>query len=270
MRTLFCLAVVMALTAATGQAHYNMLLPATAFGKKGEPVEITYQWGHPFEHQLFDAPKPERLEVRDPNGKKTDLTGSLEKVQVTDEGGKKVTAYRLRFTPIERGDYVFLLHTPPIWMEEEGEFYQDTVKVVLHVQAQKGWDSPVRDVFEWEPLTRPYGLLPDSVYQARIRTSLQLKDERGVGKGPELQLAGALVEVERYNEERPQVLPPDEFITRTTKTDPAGVVTTTLFEPGWWSLTTSGLAGMRDHDGKPRPVRRRSTLWVHVSPKAGR
>ena len=47
---------------------------------------------------------------------------------------------RFRFTPESRGDYVLVLQTPPIWMEEEGEFFQDTVKVILHVQAQKGWD----------------------------------------------------------------------------------------------------------------------------------
>ena len=56
--------------------------------------------------------------------------------------GKKVTAYRLRFTPPQRGDFVFVLETPPIWMEEEEEFFQDTVKVVLHVKTQNGWDAP--------------------------------------------------------------------------------------------------------------------------------
>ncbi len=40
-------------------AHYNMLLPEKWAAKKDEPVPFTYQWGHPFEHQLFDAPAPE-------------------------------------------------------------------------------------------------------------------------------------------------------------------------------------------------------------------
>ena len=30
----------------------------TARVKKGEAVTVLYQWGHPFEHQLFDAPSP--------------------------------------------------------------------------------------------------------------------------------------------------------------------------------------------------------------------
>ena len=43
---------------APGQAHYNMLVPETAAAKRGDTVTFTYLWGHPFEHQLFDAPSP--------------------------------------------------------------------------------------------------------------------------------------------------------------------------------------------------------------------
>ena len=45
----------LARAASCGQAHYNMLLPSSSWAKKGEVVTFTYQWGHPFEHQLFDA-----------------------------------------------------------------------------------------------------------------------------------------------------------------------------------------------------------------------
>jgi cobalt/nickel transport protein len=257
MRTLFCLATLTALTAGTAaRGHYNMLLPQTASAKKGEAVSFTYQWGHPFEHELFSAPKPEKLEVLSPDGKRTDLTGSLQGTEVEQKEGKRTTAWRFTFTPPERGDYVFLLQTPPIWMEEDGEFYQDTVKVVLHVQAQKGWDAGVGgNGLEWYPLTRPYGLPAGTVFQARIHSG---------GVPGQWTRPGALVEVERYNETRPKELPPDEFITRTLKTDPQGVATTTLPEPGWWCITTSRPGGMREHDGKQRPVRQRSSLWVQV------
>src|SRR4051794_27670748 len=100
--------------ASAAPAHFNMLLPQSAAGKKGEPVTLTYQWGHPFEHQLFDAPAPESVVVLGPDGEKTDLTKSLEQVALPG-GEKKVTAYRLKFTPPQRGDYVFVLRTPPIW-----------------------------------------------------------------------------------------------------------------------------------------------------------
>src|SRR5262249_29163456 len=145
-------------------AHYNMLLPQSASAKKGEAVTFSYQWGHPFEHQLFDAPEPVSVVVTSPDGKKTDLTKSLTKTTIPGTEGKKAAAFQFKFTPEQRGDYVFLLQTPPMFMEEDGEFLQDVVKVVLHVQAQKGWDAPVRGEFEVMPLTRPYGLQPGMVF----------------------------------------------------------------------------------------------------------
>ena len=71
--------VLLALLAPTVRAHYNMLLPNQASVKKGQPVTFRYQWGHPFEHQLFNAPKPRRVWVMAPDGKKTTLTGALAK-----------------------------------------------------------------------------------------------------------------------------------------------------------------------------------------------
>jgi cobalt/nickel transport protein len=236
---------------ATASAHFNMLLPPTASARKGEALTLTYQWGHPFEHQLFDAPHPQSLIVLAPDGKKTELRDKLERIARKSEG-KQVQAYRLRFTPELRGDYVFVLQTPPIWMEEDEEFLQDRVKVVLHVQVQKGWDAALQE-FEFLPLTRPYGLFAGTVFQARMpRPQAGAVEQTG------------LVEIERYNPEPPKKLPPDEQITRTVKLDPNGVATTTLDEPGWWSLTISQANGTRLRNGKAYPLRRRSTLWVFV------
>ena len=256
--------------AATGSAHFNMLLPPTASARKGDALTLTYQWGHPFEHQLFDAPQPQSLIVLAPDGKKTELTDKLEKT-TRKSADKDVTAYQLRFTPEQRGDHVFVLQTPPIWMEEDGEFLQDIVKVVLHVQAQNGWDAASREDFEFVPLTRPYGLRPGMVFQAQIRAGDEVRsvDPARAGGDYKLQtpvkpLAGSLVEVERYNVKPPKKLPPDEHITGTVKTDPNGVITTTLTQPGWWCLSTARAGGKREKDGKVFPLRHRSTFWVFV------
>jgi uncharacterized GH25 family protein len=270
------------LSAPLARAHFNMLLPQAASIKKGEAVTVDYQWGHPFEHQLFDAPKPDLVFAVAPDGSHIDLTDSVEKVSVP-AGDKKATAYRFRFTPQQRGDYVLVLLTPAIWMEEEQEFWQDAVKVVLHVQAQRGWDAPAllhgenvygfrghtwaSDVFlEFVPLTRPYGLRPGMVFQAR---ALKLPPPVVIGAPPTPPpAADTLVEIERYNPAPPKQLPPDEDITRTAKTDPNGVVTGTLAEPGWWCLTAGRGGGKRERGGKDYPVRQRTTLWVFVDEKA--
>ena len=243
------------LSCGSAAAHFNMLLPQSASAKKGETQSILYQWGHPFEHQLFDAPQPQSLIVRAPDGKRLDLTDKLEKTS-RKTGDKDTTVFQLRFTPELRGDYVFLLRTPPIWMEEEGEFFEDTVKTVLHVQVQKGWDT-TEDEFELAPLTRPYGLQPAMTYQARIAL------RRGESLGDL-----SLVEIEHYNGTPPKQLPADEQITRSVKLDPNGVATTTLTEAGWWSLTVSRRKGTRMREGKSYPVRQRSTLWVFVDEPA--
>jgi cobalt/nickel transport protein len=231
-----------------------MLLPQAASVKKGQAVTVVCLWGHPFEHQLFDASPPRSLLVIAPDGKKSDLTKALQAVAVAAEGKKKVSAYKLRFTPKERGDFVFILNTDPVWMEAEKVFFQDTVRVVLHVEDQDGWDQSAGQAFELVPLTRPYGLLAGMVFQAQALAAAK-------------PLPGTLVEIERYNPTPPRELPPDEHITRTAKTDPNGVVTYTLPEAGWWALTAQRPGGKKNHKGKAYPVRRRTTLWVYVDAK---
>jgi cobalt/nickel transport protein len=257
MRSSLCLLLGLA-CACPSAAHYNMLLPDSASARKGAAVTLTYQWGHPFEHELFDAPRPTSLQVVTPDGKQTDLLDSLEKSS-RKAGAKEVVVYQLKFTPQMRGDHVFLLRTPPLWMEEEGEFLEDVVKVVLHVQAQKGWERQASPDFEIEPLTRPYGLQAGMVFQARLSTSRP--QQRAMQLRP---LAGTLVEVEHYNPQPPAQMPPDEHITYTARTGPDGVVTTTLTAPGWWGLTAAQPGPNRMHGDKLRPGRKRSTLWVFV------
>src|SRR6266851_7704339 len=85
--------------ASSAAAHYNMLLPDKHSIKKGEEVTFTYQWGHPYEHQLFDAPKPAHVYVLSPDGKKTDLTKKLEAAKAPAGDKKEVTVYRFHFQP---------------------------------------------------------------------------------------------------------------------------------------------------------------------------
>jgi cobalt/nickel transport protein len=261
MRRFVLVILVAAASGFTAEAHFTMLLPQTPAAKKDEPVTIIYQWGHPFEHQLFDAPPPDRLQVISPGGKSRVLTKSLEKIQVKG-AGKDVTAYRLRFTPEDRGDYTFILNTPPIWMAEDREFLQDTVKVVVHVQAQKGWDVSDDEHFQIVPLTRPYGLHAGMVFQARV-----LDQPRTFGM-PLVSQAGLPVFIERFNSQPPKPPPADELITFMSKTDPNGVVTCTLPTAGWWCIAAQRDGGRRPYKGKDYPVRQRVILWIYVNEAA--
>jgi cobalt/nickel transport protein len=255
LRLLLALAA-LGVTFSPAPAHYNIFLPEKHSVRRGETVTLLYQWGHPFEHQLFNAPAPEKVFVVAPDGTITDVTKQLENVIAVTASGDRVTAYRLRFTAAQRGDYVFILNTVPIWMPEDQLFFQDSVKVVLHVQAQRGWDAAAEVPFQLTPLTRPYGLLPNMVFQAQVQ-SQRLSNQT---KEP----APFLVEIEHYNPSPPATLPPDEQITRTVKTDPNNVMSCTLTDPGWWCITAQRNGGQRQHEGKSYPVRERATFWVYV------
>lgn len=249
----FAIAAVL-LGAGAGAAHYHMLLPDPTAAARDQPVRVLYQWGHPFEHELFDADPPERVVVLAPDGTRTDATATLEKTTVPAAGGKTVAAYRFPLTPAGRGDYTLVATSPPVWLDDEKVFLRDTVKVVVHARTQNGWDRPAGEGFELVPLTRPYGLEPGTVFQAQALA----------GGRP---LAGAEVEVERYNPTPPKNLPPDEHVTRRVKTDPNGVATCTLADPGWWCVASRRDGGKRDRDGKAYPVRERAIFWVFVDAK---
>jgi cobalt/nickel transport protein len=236
-------------------AHYHMLLPQAPAGERDKPISIVFQWGHPFEHELFDAVAPVGAVVVAPDGAKIDIGKSMEKIAVPAAQDKKATAYRLAFTPAQRGDFTVVAVAPMTWIEDEKEFWHDTVKVVYHVQTQKGWDQQTRQEFELVPLTRPYGLQAGMVFQAQAFAG---------GKA----VPGAMVEIERYNAVAPKNLPDDEQITRRVKTDPNGVLTCTLTDAGWWCINAQRDGGQCEHDGKMYPVRQRTSFWVYVDGSA--
>ena len=242
------------------RGHYHMLLPDKHSSKKDQEAAFTYQFGHPFEHQPVrrgcsgesDRPWPGR-QANQPDEEARKGACSI------GDKGKKVTGYRFTYKPDQRGDYVFVAVSPRIWMEEDKDFIQDTVKVVLHVQAQKGWDGHAGKL-ELVPLTRPYGLVPGMVFQAEMVDLV-----RAFKVGAAHPLAHALAEVELYNPKPPEKLPPEEHITRTVKLDRQAKLVTTLTDPGWWSLTVTSPHGeAHEAGGKKGQVRFRSTMWVFV------
>jgi cobalt/nickel transport protein len=255
----------------TASAHYHILLPDKPAADRDSTVNFTLRFGHPFEHQVFACERPTNVVVVAPDGKAADLTTKVHHFEETGADQKPVPAYRWSFTPGQRGDHVLLVRCEPEWLADEKTFLEDTVKVVLHVQTQNGWDAVAGDGMELVPLTRPYGLQPGTVFQVMVRGSAKARprpEELIILPGSEPQApTGVLVEIERYNQLPPKQLPSGEHITRAVKTDPNGVATMTLPEPGWWAITAVRDGGTRMREGQRYPVKARSTLWVHVDDK---
>src|SRR5438093_1011066 len=77
-------------------AHYHILLPQSASAARDKPVAFVVQFGHPFEHQLFDTSKPESLGVILPDGKTVDLIDRLQKGTMKNSEQKDVGVYRFQ------------------------------------------------------------------------------------------------------------------------------------------------------------------------------
>ncbi|MBL8864267.1 MAG: DUF4198 domain-containing protein [Planctomycetia bacterium] len=249
-----CAAVVVCFLATReSQAHYHVLLPDKTDVAAGEEVKWTFRFGHPFEHEFFDASAPAAVYVVHPDGTRTDLTKSIEKYTFAGSGGKMVAGYRFAFAPPKRGDYTLVAVAPAVTVQGEDLPLKDVVKCVLHVRTQNGWDQRVVDAktapIELSPLTRPYGLMPGATVQVEAETAAAERKP----------IVRCEIEIEKYNSAPPKALPPDEFVTRTARTDRAGSASVTLLESGWWAITAN------HDDGK---VRHRSTFWMLVSEPA--
>lgn len=235
------------------QAHYHVLLPDKSDVAAGDEVKWSYRFGHPFEHEFFDASAPAAVYVVHPDGTRTDLTKTIEKYTFAGSAGKMVAGYRFAFTPPKRGDFTVVAVAPAVTLQGEDLPLKDVAKCVLHVRTQNGWDQRAVDEktapVELSPLTRPYGLSPGSTVQMEVETTTA--ERKPIGR--------CEIEIEKYNSAPPKALPPDEFVTRTARTDRAGSASVTLLESGWWAITAN------HDDGK---VRHRSTFWMLVSEPA--
>src|SRR5476651_2380482 len=108
MRQIWAGLVVLIVCATTSVAHYNMLIPDKAWANKGDKVTFTYQFGHPFEHELFAAPDPIAAVVILPDGK-TQKIDKLTKIALKGADGKKATGYNFVYVPEMRGDHTVIL-----------------------------------------------------------------------------------------------------------------------------------------------------------------
>jgi cobalt/nickel transport protein len=233
------------------EAHFSILLPDGPAARRGQEVTVRYMKGHPYECQLIDTYGPQRVQLLLPDGRgRVEL--KAEPRSVVNPAGGKVTIQSITARPAERGDHLVLLTTPMEFDEHAGGFLQDEVKLILRVQATRGWANAAGTPIEIIPLTRPYGLEPGFAFKGQAR----------LGGKP---LADAEVQIEPWHAEPPREIPADDaFVTQVVRTDINGYFICTLSRPGWWGMSALAEDGRREKDGRQWPVIRRATLWVQV------
>jgi len=216
-------------------AHFTMALPGKTLSPTaddfmaslGEKKTIWILWGHPYEHILFDCPKPDVF-IRDPDGKVKTLSPNSINIE-----GKK--AWEVSFRTVKRGDYI-------LYIDLKAEEHQtlDHLKTVIHCDGEvwRGWNAKTGQEIEIIPYTRPYGLEEGFVFTGKALYE---------GKA----MANSIVEIEKYHpkEAAEKIVPqaeekfqpnPSCMYTRLVVTNDNGEFCFTLDEPGVWYIGAYG------------------------------
>lgn len=223
------------IAAGIANAHFTMVFPDKTLRPTaddfmvdlGETKTLWILWGHPYEHIIFDCPKP-AIWVRGPEGK----TEKLSPHKITVEG-KRV--WEVSFTAEKRGDYIVYVDL----QAKEHETF-DHLKTIIHCDGEvwKGWNASTGQKAEIIPYTRPYGLEEGFVFSGRAIYKGKVMKDR-------------IVEIEKYHpkniaekivaEAEKKFQPnPSCMYTRVTTTNNNGEFCFTLDESGIWYIAAYG------------------------------
>ena len=238
--------------ATPASAHFQMLIPSDDMVSTPSErmVRLEIKFWHPFEGHGMSIDSPTQFGVHFA-GKNIDLRDKLQPHEFIDRGGKNRQGFEASYDITKPGDYIFYVVPKPYWEPSEERYIIHYTKVVVDAFGlEKGWDDPVGLKTEIIPLTRPYGLYTNNVFQGIVKLN---------GKPAPF----SRVEVEFYNEGGLLKAPDDPMITQVVKTDANGVFTYAMPKAGWWGFAALHIDKKKmEHDGKRYPVELGALIWV--------
>jgi cobalt/nickel transport protein len=255
-RTSLALACLMGpvLAAGTAQAHFQMIVPSDDMVKQDESrtIDLDLLFWHPFEGIGMNMVKPEKFGVV-AQGEDHDLLSNLKAGKTQDREGNHFTTFTADYSFKRPGDHIFYVEPQPYWEPAEESFIVHYTKVVVNgFGMEAGWDEEIGLKTEIVPLTRPYGLWTNNVFQGIVKVNGE-------------PVPYSEVEVEYYAQDAGIEPPADPMITQVVKADENGVFTYAMPKQGWW-----GFAALNEdektmkHEGKDYPVEIGAVLWVHT------
>ena len=245
-------AIILAVSTSIAQAHFQMIVPSDDMVKQTESrsLNLDLLFWHPLEGIGMNMVKPTKFGVL-AQGKNQNLLPSLQAATKKDIEGNKMNTFKARYKFKRPGDHIFYVEPKPYWEEAEESFIIHYTKVVVNgFGMEEGWDEELGLKTEIVPLTRPYGLWTNNVFQGVIKVN---------GKP----VPFSEVEVEYFDNGKSIKPPADPMITQVVKADANGVFTYAMPKAGWW-----GFAALNEddktmqHDGKDYPVEIGAVLWV--------
>ncbi len=253
-RVLAILLGAMAGVSSPAMAHYQLLIPSddVVTHEERRAVDLEIRFTHPFEDLGVPMAKPRRVGVW-VAGRDQDLLPRLQPVQVRDRQGELLPAYTLRYKFRKPGDHIFYVVPEVFWDEAEEIFLVQYTKVVVNTFGlEEGWDRELGLEAEIVPLTRPYGLWTNNVFQGVVKLN---------GKP----VPFARVVVEYYNQDGSARAPADPFITQVVKADANGVFTYAMPRAGWWGFSALvDQSRTMEHKGKAYPLHVGAIIWVRA------
>lgn len=226
-------------------------------------VDILFSMMIPHRHAALDMDRPQMFAalVYPPNDsvetgadtpKRVDLLSDVEEIRYLD---KKAWGANVALdTP---GLYQFITDAKPWWDDEKKIFRQQHVKVMVPVLGvSNGWNIPAGQIFEIQPLTRPFGLAAPAFFSGRV-----LLDGKPY--------ADAQVYMGRINTGN-EANPTHWHSRLEAVCDASGQFGFVLNQPGWWYCeAVKPGAPLKGADGEMKPVERAAILWLYVDPPAG-
>jgi cobalt/nickel transport protein len=244
----FFVVVLFLMTSLPAWAHYGMVIPSDSMVMQDDSrtISVRLSFSHPFELVGMELVKPKVFDVF-AGGKKQDLLGSIQKIQVMGH-----SAWQAAYAVKRPGIYVFVMEPEPYWEPAEDSFIIHYTKTVVTAFGDdEGWGEEIGLKTEIVPLSKPFGLYAGNVFQGIVKIDGQ-------------PVPFAEVEVEYYNTDKKYTAPTDYMITQTIKADGNGVFTYAAPVSGWWGFAALNTADFKlPHQGEQKDVELGAVIWVY-------
>ncbi len=234
--------------ALNANAHFQLLIPnKDMVDDITKPIGVDVIFSHPMNMgPIMKMKKPVQMGIQFQN-KKTNLLDKLQSYEINDK-----TYFKIEYKFTEPGDYIFYIEPSPYWEPSEEKMIIHYTKVIVDVMEYgEGWDNMIGFPVEIEPLTRPYSLYRNNMFQGIVKKN---------GKP----VPFAEIEVEYYNKDKKYKVPNDTYTTQVIKSDINGVFSYVMPKAGWWGFAAliEGDKKIKNPDGKNVDVELGALIWI--------
>ena len=238
----------LSILAFTVNAHFQLLLPEKDIVDDiSVPIAVKAIFTHPMDMgPVMEMGKPVQFGVSFQN-KKINLLDKLIPYKIN---GK--SCFKLDYTFKQPGDYIFYIEPAPYWEPAEEKMIIHYTKVVVDVMEDgEGWDNMIGFPVEIEPLTRPYSLYKNNIFQGIVKKN---------GKP----VPFAEIEVEYYNKGGKYKAPHGIYTTQLIKADANGVFSYAMPKAGWWGFAAliDGDKKIKNPKGEKVDVELGALIWI--------